>query len=161
MSAVIEPDGLWVETVPVSAGVGMDAPVLSCWQGSERIFCVFLLQRCLYWSCMAVCSVSDTLSWGAPVQSVRVDGNVVDSTHLRFVHQEVQDAAAQGETDVQVTEFHGMSGWYDSAEGRAIVNEKHRMCVFLVQMGEGSVECKYNCIVCRSVRPVGNLEQMK
>ena len=65
--------------------------------------------------------------------------------HLGVAHQEVQNPVAEGDVQSQGPEHGGHYG----VERCAVVNEQHSdIAVPLVQVGEGSVECNRNCVIC-------------
>ena len=75
--------------------------------------------------------------------------------HLGAVRQEVQDPVAEGGVQPQGPDLGDELG----GDYSVVINEQHSyICIHFVQVGEGSVECNRDCVICGSVGAVCVLE---
>lgn len=84
ISAAQYPDGLWVETVPESAGVGLDAPVPPAWQ-----------QECLVWKAGVAVIREDPLGLPPPSFYTGVESIDTQVPVTKLEHHENVDPLQQ------------------------------------------------------------------
>ncbi len=127
-------------------------------QKEEALMC--LLQHCICVNrpCEILGDVNAVCSRRTSVEDQRRWGIVAHSDHLASACQEVQDPAAQRSVQSQSLELCNQCGRHYGVKCWTIIHNQHpHIGVLIFQVGESSVQCEDNSIVCGTITAVCKL----